>query len=461
MDKYRKVQAQIDYLPAITRTSTGKIDLAARISFAITLALTPFRLRFQILSRPVASVFGDYTDFLLFAADIAMLATLVLWAVSLRLRPRQIGFGVAAIWLPLAGLTLAGSLSILGSEDQALSLYHAVRLTLLFLFFLFIINEIHSPGWVIVPVAIQIGIQAAVAIAQSLLQHSIGLEWLGEYTLDPAWQGVSIVWQSGVRSLRAYGLSDHPNILGGCLAFGLLLVLSAYIHPGPRRHTWTALVIPPGLLALLLTFSRSAWLSFATGMMLLVAVQFVLRRWQAVKDLGWLKLASGLLLVPFIVANIASLGARLNIGRSFVTIPAEEQALGERSLLNASINSIFTERPLTGTGLGTATVAIQKRFPDFPVDYQPPHFTPLAVAVETGLLGAVFYLLLGTLPWLILLGNRRLLLENHALLAASTLLLASTVVGFFDYYTWLLVPGRLWQWLIWGLWAAAYARRKS
>ena len=39
---------------------------------------------------------------------------------------------------------------------------------------------------------------------------------------------------------------------------------------------------------------------------------------------------------------------------------------------------------------------------------------------------------------------------------ASALLLALTLVGFFDYYTWLLAPGRLWQWLAWGLWAAAY-----
>jgi hypothetical protein len=41
-------------------------------------------------------------------------------------------------------------------------------------------------------------------------------------------------------------------------------------------------------------------------------------------------------------------------------------------------------------------------------------------------------------------------------LTAIALLLSITIVGFFDYYTWLLVPGRLWQWLAWGLWAAAY-----
>jgi hypothetical protein len=35
------------------------------------------------------------------------------------------------------------------------------------------------------------------------------------------------------------------------------------------------------------------------------------------------------------------------------------------------------------------------------------------------------------------------------------MLLAVTVVGFFDYYTWLTTPGRIWQWLAWGMFAAA------
>jgi hypothetical protein len=43
-----------------------------------------------------------------------------------------------------------------------------------------------------------------------------------------------------------------------------------------------------------------------------------------------------------------------------------------------------------------------------------------------------------------------------ALVGTSGLLLALTLVGLFDYYTGLLVPGRLWQWLAWGLWAVAF-----
>jgi hypothetical protein len=34
-----------------------------------------------------------------------------------------------------------------------------------------------------------------------------------------------------------------------------------------------------------------------------------------------------------------------------------------------------------------------------------------------------------------------------------------TIIGLFDYYPWLLPPGRLWHWIIWGLWSGFYLRR--
>jgi hypothetical protein len=44
------------------------------------------------------------------------------------------------------------------------------------------------------------------------------------------------------------------------------------------------------------------------------------------------------------------------------------------------------------------------------------------------------------------------------MIAISAALLAATVVGFLDYYTWLLAPGRLWQYVIWGLWAVIFQK---
>jgi O-antigen ligase len=139
------------------------------------------------------------------------------------------------------------------------------------------------------------------------------------------------------------------------------------------------------------------------------------------------------------------------------TVAAEEQSVGERTRLTQSAAHIFAAHPLTGIGLGASPIAIRDQFPGFDTAYQPPHLTILDAALETGLLGGASYLLLLVLPWLVLFRHPSQLARPE-LAGAFALLLSITIVGFFDYYTWLLVPGRLWQWLSWGLLAAA-ARR--
>ena len=96
-----------------------------------------------------------------------------------------------------------------------------------------------------------------------MAQRSLGLQDLGEHLLNPVISGVSIVTADGVRLLRAYGLSDHPNILGGCLAFGMLILFSAYMNGSKPTIVLAAFL--PGVPALLVTFSRSAWLAFLGG----------------------------------------------------------------------------------------------------------------------------------------------------------------------------------------------------
>jgi O-antigen ligase len=434
--------------------STAFRKWPAQIAFFATLVLIPMRARVVLLARPDLPVYKDYTDFLLFAPDFAMLLTLAFWGLSFLVNHRHIRFGPAYLWVPLAGISLAGLLSVTASVDRALSLYHVIRLAALFFFFLYIVNEIASPVWIVFPVALQGTLQAIVAIAQYILQRSVGLQILGEYLLDPNWNGVSIVSTGSQRILRAYGLSDHPNILGGCLAFGLVLLLAAYLHGDWKTRLMILVPFLPVSLALLLTYSRSAWLAFLAGAVFLVGVEATLHHWLSIKPLVWLALVCGLVLAPFILVNLPLFGIRLDVNQSFMTIPAEEQSIGERALLVESANHIFANHALTGIGLGASPVAMKDVYPSFPVDYQPPHLTLLDAALETGIYGATFYFLLLVLPWIVLLRHRDLLTRPDVMTAAAVLL-AVTIVGFFDYYTWLLVPGRLWQWLAWGLLAAA------
>ena len=194
------------------------------------------------------------------------------------------------------------------------------------------------------------------------------------------------------------------------------------------------------------------------GSLLLIGVEVVSRQLEQVKRASVLTFISVFVIVPFAWQNSTFLGVRLNVDQSFENVPAEQQSIGERGLLIRSANRIFVEHPINGIGLAAAPLAMKDYYPDFPVNYQPPHYTLLAVAVETGLIGAVFYFFLMTLPAFTFFSKRKTFVTQPVMVACAALLLAVVIVGFFDYYTWSYDPGRLWQWLAWVLWSAAVER---
>ncbi|MBZ0296976.1 MAG: hypothetical protein K8L99_30730, partial [Anaerolineae bacterium] len=97
------------------------------------------------------------------------------------------------------------------------------------------------------------------AVLQVANQGSIGLQALGEFRLDVDQTGISVVQAEGVRWLRPYALLPHPNVLAGFLVIGVLAT-SAWILR-ERRWLFGTLLAGLGLWALLLTFSRSAWIA--------------------------------------------------------------------------------------------------------------------------------------------------------------------------------------------------------
>ena len=128
----------------------------------------------------------------------------------------------------------------------------------------------------------------------------------------------------------------------------------------------------------------------------------------------------------------------------------------ERAFLLDVGNTLFVEHSAIGIGLGAAPLAMKNRFENFPLNFQPPHYAILVVAMETGILGGIFYLLLLVAPFVLLLLNWRSYLQKPLMLGAFAVLLAIIVVGFFDYYTWSYSYGRAWQWLGWGLYSVAW-----
>jgi O-antigen ligase len=426
----------------------------AAAALALTVFVIPFRLRVVLVSRPLAQIYTDYTDLLLYVGDILLGLALALWLGGLVLEPRRIRWGPPAMTVPILVLTLAGLASVPLSVDRLLSAYHAIRFLILLGLYLYIVNEVRGLGSLILPVAAMAVVQSVVGVGQVLEQHSVGLLALGELQLDPAWKGVSVVISGGLRWLRAYGLSDHPNILGGGLAFGLVLLAGWHVR-GTRRWGWAlAIAFAVGALGLFLTFSRTAWLAFAAGTAVLAILSLSWSHGRALLRLAALGAGAALVLVPVIFVTRTQLRQRLVPLTQAGSSLAQEPSLAERLALIQITADVFARHPLTGVGLGALPTAIGLTHPNSPLPVQPAHLAALDAAAESGVPGALAYLALSLAPWLVLAARIRSAGRTPELAVAYGLLLTLTVLGLFDYYTWLLNPGRLWQWLVWGLWAS-------
>lgn len=433
---------------------TRFFNISAKIFFALTIIFIPFRWKIDVWLRPMPPVYANYTNFQLTLSDVTLIYLLTFWLASLILNPKKIKAGNPLIWICLIGLTIAGVMSVFGSVDSILSRYHVLRFILLLLLYLYIVNEVQSPVWVIVPLVLQIIIQVPVAIGQSLAQSSLGLQTFGEIFLDPQILGTSIIPIDGIRFLRAYGLSDHPNILGGSIAFSLIILFAVVLYGKNRLPLLASIVFLISFPALVMTFSRSAWLGLMVSISFMVSVEAFAGRWESIKRIIILSVLSLIVIIPFLSDNLSVFQKRINAGN--VT---QDEPMREREFLLQAGNTLFIEHSLIGIGLGATPFAFERRFEEFPLNYQPPHYVPLLVPLETGVLGGIFYLILFFMPFIYFFIKRKEVINNPYILGALGLLLTISVISLFDYYTWY-VTGRMWQWLAWGIFSAVIEREQ-
>ncbi|MEZ4670573.1 MAG: O-antigen ligase family protein [Anaerolineae bacterium] len=277
-----------------------------------------------------------------------------------------------------------------------------------------------------------------VAGLQVAAQNEIGLQALGEFSVDPLKSGTVIVQAGDIRWLRPYGLLPHPNMLAGFLAVGLLIVISWLLTSSGKRWLAGVVITLFGLWILLLTFSWAAWLGFAGGAALLAIVVI----WRSNQDrrrlirTAALGGATAVTLGAFVMLYQPFLAARAGIGDESV----ELRSVSDRSVYNQIAFEVIGQSPILGIGLGNfpwyAANYLAKT--DFDLKGQPVHNIFLAAWSELGIIGlAITSAATGLGIWIAI---REIKQDSpgDAMLRVAVLggVGALMIIGLFDHYPW-------------------------
>lgn len=290
-----------------------------------------------------------------------------------------------------------------------------------------------------------ISLESILAIYQFWNQASFGMSKIGESVLNPYTFGVAKVEAFGQVFIRSYGTFPHPNVLGAFLVIGLLTGLTAYIHTSFRFRIFLLLVIVMQIFALVLTFSRSAWLVSALSMILLVCLT-----WN--KDLSIIER-----LYPLIIAIILSLVVIVGMFLPFIASRGQVShttAYTDRASYNLIGARMILDYPLFGVGTGQSLVHMKQYMQGEPEPWivQPIHNYYLLFASELGLPALlVFCLYIGQLvkKSIRIYGNSQFV--DYELICLLCSVAAMLILMMFDHYFYTLQSPAILFWLVLGL----------
>ncbi len=396
--------------------------------FYFFLVVLPFSTRY-IFGYEAAS-FMEWKAVSVYGTDVLVGLLLCFWAWRGTKFKLQVGD-----WL-LVALVAVAALSSLWALNEKVAFYRALKLAECVALFWYIKHY----AWKLFErekmcLALVLGgfFQAGVAIIQFSLQHSLGFNYFGESVLAPGMTGVAAFMSAGVKVIRGYGTTPHPNIT----ATYLLLAMAAYwmVYPLFKKQWWWHAVYMVLVWGLLVTFSRSV---IAVGVMLFGA--WAVWEFKKYKALIILSCIVGAVFLagywPYVVDRL--------------TIASEDEAVALRVLYNHEALS----RGLSWIGVGNGNFVPWLMRQSLPVSgiglspdqYQPVHNIYLLIYTELGLAGIGLFI-----AWLASIATSFFKKITRERVVYAGLFIVLLSIGLFDHFLWTIQAGCLLFWLTAGL----------
>ena len=348
--------------------------------------------------------------------DVFVILLLILWLIELATSEEKPFRFHARLTIPAILYIEAAMLTMLWAPRLDLAFLEVVRMIKVFILYFVLANQIRDKrdlklvAWALV---FSIGFEGVIALLQTLKGGTLGLDFLGEAYLPD---------QKKTKYWRVMGTLGHPNRLAMYLEMLLPLVFGMWLieRKGMRRLLVIG-VFGLGVMALIMTGSRGAWISFFEAMFVLFF--FLVKNRQ-------MRLSS--LLATALIAIILISGVAL-----FFTDMIEHRLYGDDHgsamsripMIQIALN-LIQAHPLGGVGINNYQEVMRKyndtilgrRFRSIP---RPVHNMYLLVAGETGVIG------LSMMLWLLFVFVRTLIQNTRGPDRMVSILNAAILSGLF------------------------------
>lgn len=333
----------------------------------------------------------DYLSPTLFFTDIVLFLVILFWLKDRAFHntPRKEN----SIVIPPAYILLAAGFviaNILLAVSQPVAVYKWVKLLEFLLLGWYIISTKQQVAAVIPYISLGVLYTSVLAIMQFVVQRSVGgFFWvLGERTFSLDTPGISrfdfclLDNSPCMLLLRSYATFSHPNVLGGFLATVLPVILFMVLTNTltirtlvQRVYYWVVLLL--GLVALLVTFSRSAWIVGGLGLLTVVILFLSGKHFGTREHVA----RSATIVLLLIVTGITWL--------SIVFAPsATSESVVRRIELNRAAVDMWRVSPIFGKGLGNFMIVLPESDVSRYINFiQPAHNIFLLALAEVGVAG--------------------------------------------------------------------------
>jgi len=178
-----------------------------------------------------------------------------------------------------SALILLGLVNVVIGPLRHVPAHEVFRMFKLLLLFIVIINEVVRVKQfqnIFIALMIGVALQSLMGLGQYLFDVSLGATILGEAPIEQVQQTSRATYRTGEFTRRVGALFGHPNLLSIYLAMMLSISIAMLLtRIDPLYKAIVAGITLMGVVVLVLTLSRSGWLSFGFAFLTLLALSFV------------------------------------------------------------------------------------------------------------------------------------------------------------------------------------------